>query len=400
MLYEKLSPEITERILADRARGTSPRRGAGEEMALRRNPARDRASLWRPAYARDVDKILHSAYYSRYQDKTQVFSFTHNDDVTRRALHVQLVSRIARGMGAILGLDLDLIEAIALGHDIGHTPFGHAGEKYLSALYRGRTGRYFNHNVHSVRVLDTVFPYNLSLPTLDGILSHNGEIELAEYRPRPLSGFAEFDRRLEDCYREQDGSASLVPSTLEGCLVRISDIIAYLGKDRQDATRAGLIPDETVFREGAIGRGNSELINNLTVNVIEHSYGKDAICMDGEHFRALTEAKRENYGKIYLSGEVSGKMEDTVRPMMEEMYDTLRRHFTQGITSSPLFRHHVALVDRHRGYYGAPSYLEAVTADDAVTDYLASMTDDYFVELYRHLFPKSPREIKYEGYAF
>jgi dGTPase len=137
MRYEKLSPELTGRLRRDREEGKTPRVGAGEADALRRAPDRDRPNLWRPAYARDVDKILHSAYYSRYQDKTQVFSFTHNDDVTRRALHVQLVSRIARGMGAILGLDLDLIEAIALGHDIGHTPFGHAGEKYLSELYFG-----------------------------------------------------------------------------------------------------------------------------------------------------------------------------------------------------------------------------------------------------------------------
>ena len=400
MRYEKLSAELTERIRRDRAEGKTPRRGATEAQAQRRDPTRDRANLWRPAYARDAEKILHSAYFSRYQDKTQVFSFTHNDDVTRRALHVQLVSRIARGMGAVLGLDLDLIEAIALGHDIGHTPFGHAGEKFLSELYFGRTGRFFNHNVHSVRVLDTVFPYNISLPTLDGILSHNGEIELAEYRPRPLRDFGEFDERVEKCYVEKDGSVHLVPSTLEGCLVRVSDIIAYLGKDRQDATRAGLIPDESVFREGAIGRGNSELINNLTVNILEHSYGKDAICMDEEHFRALSDAKGENYGKIYLSDKVSGKMRDTVRPMMEEMYNALRRHFVEGDRSSPLFRHHVAFVERHRGYYGAPPYLDTVTADDAVVDYLASMTDDYFVELYRHLFPSSPREIRYEGYSF
>ena len=195
--YEKLSPELIERIQADREAGKKSL--LATKTGRRRNEARDRESVWRPAFARDADKILHSAYYSRYADKTQVFSFYKNDDVTRRALHVQLVSRIARTLGGVLGLNLDLIEAIALGHDIGHTPFGHAGEKFLSELTLETTGRYFNHNVHSVRVLDRIFPYNITLETLSGILSHNGEIEMAEYRPHPLSGFEEFDGQMKMC---------------------------------------------------------------------------------------------------------------------------------------------------------------------------------------------------------
>ena len=108
--------------------------------------------------------------YNRYADKTQVFSLYRNDDISRRSSHVQLVSRIARNIGGLLGLNTDLIEAISLGHDIGHTPFGHAGEHKLNELYNGNTGRYFNHNVHSVRVLDQIFNLNLSMETLDGIL--------------------------------------------------------------------------------------------------------------------------------------------------------------------------------------------------------------------------------------
>lgn len=106
-----------------------------DEMAIRRDNSKDKSTIWRPAFTRDVDKIMHSAYYNRYSDKTQVFSFYKNDDIKRRALHVQLVSRIARNIGQVLGLNLDLIEAIALGHDLGHTPFGHAGEDFLRELY-------------------------------------------------------------------------------------------------------------------------------------------------------------------------------------------------------------------------------------------------------------------------
>ena len=152
--YEYLSAEMSERIKSDIENGTRPTFAAVGANATRRNPDVDKESVWRTAYVRDVDKIMHSPFYNRYTDKTQVFSFFKNDDITRRALHVQLVSRIARTIGYALNLNLDLIEAIALGHDIGHTPFGHAGERYLSDAYHAETGRYFNHNVHSVRVLD------------------------------------------------------------------------------------------------------------------------------------------------------------------------------------------------------------------------------------------------------
>ena len=189
-----------------------------------------------------------------------MFSLYKNDDISRRALHVQLVSRIARNIGRLLGLNLDLIEAIALGHDMGHTPFGHAGEAVLSKLYHKHTGRYFNHNVHSVRVLDRIFHYNISLQTLDGILCHNGELELEEYRPSKLSTFEEFDKIFEDCYTK-NCSGILIPSTLEGCIVRISDIIAYLGKDRQDAERAKLLTDNSIFNDNAIGTFNAKIIN-------------------------------------------------------------------------------------------------------------------------------------------
>ena len=126
--------------------------------------------LWRPAFVRDIEKILHNPYYNRYSDKTQVLSAYQNDDISRRALHVQLVARIARNIGRMLGLNEDLIEAVSLGHDIGHTPFGHAGERFLNELYHAHTGRFFNHNVHSVRVLDKLVSRNMSLQVLDGPL--------------------------------------------------------------------------------------------------------------------------------------------------------------------------------------------------------------------------------------
>lgn len=121
---------------SNRAHNTLPQVAFNEDNVVRRNNNKDKSSLLRPPFTRDIDKIMHCPYYNRYADKTQVFSFYKNDDITRRGLHVQLVSRIARTMGKALNLNLDLIEAIALGHDIGHTPFGHVGERFPDGLLR------------------------------------------------------------------------------------------------------------------------------------------------------------------------------------------------------------------------------------------------------------------------
>ena len=153
--FETLSGELCARMEKDRADGSFLQVGAEDTSAIRRDISRTgKDTIWRPAFARDIDKILYCPYYNRYSDKTQVFSLVKNDDITRRALHVQLVSRVARTIGKALRLNLDLIEAIALGHDMGHTPFGHAGESYLDELYFQHAGRHFHHNIHSVRVLD------------------------------------------------------------------------------------------------------------------------------------------------------------------------------------------------------------------------------------------------------
>lgn len=231
--YNSLSKELQEKIIEDRTNHWVNPYAFKDEAVLRRKMDHDKANLWRPAFVRDCEKIMHLPLYNRYADKTQVFSLYKNDDISRRSQHVQLVSRIARNIGTLLGLNLDLIEAISLGHDIGHTPFGHAGESKLSELYNGQTGKYFMHNVHSVRVLDKMFPLNLSLQTLDGILAHNGELELKEYLPENYSDFGIFDEKVNMCYLDKTADKLLVPATLEACVMRVSDIIAYLGKDRQ-----------------------------------------------------------------------------------------------------------------------------------------------------------------------
>lgn len=400
MQYQKLSKELTEQILEDKRKNWINPYACTDDKVIRRNPKRDKANLWRPAFVRDIDKILHSPYYNRYADKTQVFSFYKNDDITRRALHVQLVSRIARNIGNVLGLNEDLIEAIALGHDIGHTPFGHAGERMINTIYHGHTGRYFNHNVHSVRVLDSLFWRNISLQTLDGIICHNGEFEQKEYRPLVLSDFEEYDKMVEACYTEEENIGMLIPSTLEGCVVRISDMIAYLGKDRQDARKANLHMDMNVFTNGEIGVENAEMTNNLTVNIIENSYGKDYIQMGNDYYQALKKAKQENFQYIYQNEQMDKEYQGKIRPMVEAVYEKLLQDAIEKNPDSYLYKHHVGLVRQQRGYYSeeeAPDYMET-EPNQIVVDYMASMTDDYFVDLYHELFPKGKYKICYIPY--
>ncbi len=395
--YMKLSKELQERIVQDRADGVVFDFACRDEDVIRRVPDRDRANIWRPAYVRDTEKILNVPYYSRYADKTQVFSFRKNDDISRRSYHVQLVSRIARNIGSVLGLNTDLIEAIALGHDIGHTPFGHEGERQLSALYKAQTGRYFNHNVQSVRVLDKMINWNISLQTLDGILCHNGEMEQQEYRPLQIKDFAELDERVEKCTKDQANIANLIPCTLEGCVVRISDIIAYLGKDRQDALKLGVISKEDMFSTGDIGGSNAEIINNLVVNIIENSYGKPYLSMDENVFNTLKLAKKENGRVIYANSDEGNQYKESVQPMLEQMYITFLKDVKNHNRDSYVYRHHIEYVKEFNKYSAVTVDYEETEPNQIVVDYIASMTDDYFVDLYQHLFGDR-YSVRYVGY--
>ncbi|MCR5666625.1 MAG: HD domain-containing protein [Eubacterium sp.] len=396
--YHSLSQELQQRIITDRKEGKSNPYRFGDDFYIRRNMEKDKGSLLRPTFVRDCEKILHLPLYSRYSDKTQVFSFYHNDDLSRRGLHVQLVSRIARNIGTLLGLNVDLIEAIALGHDIGHTPFGHAGERFLSEIYHEKTGRYFNHNVHSARVLDDMFVRNMTLQVLDGILCHNGEFEQQEYRPNTEKTFEDYDREIEACYTEGAPAIKrLIPCTLEGCVVRISDMIAYIGKDRQDAVNARIIPHTDIFTKIEIGVGNAEMINNLVVDIVENSYGKDYILLSEQAFADLSLAKKENYEKIYNNEGLNHKYNEIIRPMFRELYERLLTDLKKDNRDAWIFKHHIDFMNEQRKYYEGSEYLEE-EENQIVVDYIASMTDDYFIQLYDLLFPKSRHKITYHSY--
>lgn len=396
--YHQLDISVEEQIKENLSKGVlSPYRFM-DENAVRRKMDKDKNCVLRPSFGRDIEKILHLPLYNRYNDKTQVFSFYNNDDITRRGLHVQLVSRISRNIGRMLGLNLDLIEAIALGHDVGHTPFGHAGERYLSELLQNETGRHFNHNVHSTRVLDILYRRNISLQTLDGILCHNGEFELNEYYPKSGITFEEYDENVEACYTDGgEAIKKLVPSTLEGCVVRICDIIAYIGKDRQDAITAKILSDDSMFSSEFIGSHNAEMINNLTVDIVNNSLGKDCIILSEQAFSDLKTAKKENYEYIYRNEKIESQYNEIIKPMFGEIYYKLLRDVKDKNITSFIYKHHINAIQKSCQYYEDWNYISE-EPNQIVVDFIASMTDDYFIDLYRLLFPDSDRIIEYHSY--
>lgn len=382
-----LSPEAEAQVREIRASGQLSPYATPDTAAIRRDPREaDADTVLRPAFVRDTEKVIHLPAYNRLAGKTQVFSFRANDDLSRRGLHVQLVARVARDISRALGLNLDLTEAIALGHDIGHTPFGHAGERYLNAVYHERTGRWFFHNVQSVRVLDGLAGRNISLQTLDGAICHNGEFEQQVFETSDLADFAGFDAMVERCWAEGDPFIShLRPMTLEGCVVRVSDIIAYVGKDRQDAIRARIC-DEGSFDDGLGGAYNAWALKAFVADVVEHSVGQPRIAMSEAGFHELARAKRENYEKIYRAPAVEDGLTDSMAELFRRLYESVVDDLAAGREGSPVFRHHIRFVNEWLSHYGHVYDWER-DLDLTAVDYISSMTDDYFMAICEHLFP-------------
>ncbi|MEF9989638.1 MAG: HD domain-containing protein [Christensenellaceae bacterium] len=399
MKYTRYDKEIYDTLYRDLkdAQDALGTYATKDSHALRRQ--KETFVVSRPNFIKDIERVINCRYFNRYADKTQVFSLYKNDDISRRILHVQIVSRIARNIGRMLKLNLDLIEAIALGHDLGHTPFGHAGERFLSEIYHQNTGRYFNHNVHSVRILDKILRLNLSLQTLDGILCHNGEKVIGEYTPYIYEdgafGFESFDVRMEQCYTHEHIIGELVPATLEGCVVRLCDVIAYLGKDRQDAAILGI---QQPFEDNeVIGSTNSEFISNIIVNIVSNSYGKNYLLLDEEYAQALDHEKKVNYTTIYEPQD-SNDTHEIIHQMFCDTYAKLLDDLLNKDENSPIFRHHINHI--FKGFYNAEERLSSYLKEESnqiVVDYIASMTDDYFMDLHEYLFPGS-KKIKYKSY--
>ena len=329
----------------------------------------------RTIFSKDTDRIIHSLSYTRYIDKTQVYSFIENDHITHRVLHVQLVSKIARTIGKVLNLNQDLIEAIALGHDVGHTPFGHTGEKFLNDICIKENIGYFKHNAQSVRALKDIEEVNISLQTLDGILAHNGEMLQNQYKPIKKT-IEQFQKELKDSFNNEEYGKKITPMTLEGCVVRISDIIAYIGRDIEDAIIVGSIKREDIPKEitDILGDNNSTIVDTLIKDIINNSIGKGYISFSKDVYDALINLKKWNYKKIYNSKEAC-KNQEIIEKYFYKLYNLYLGYlkFENKDTNVSKERLYEFINDR------SAEYKENTSEERMIIDYIAGQTDNYFL---------------------
>lgn len=332
-------------------------------------------------YFRDIDRIIHSLSYTRYSDKTQVYTNNNNDHISKRIIHVQLVSKIARTIGRALNLNEDLIEAIALGHDIGHTPIGHTGEAILNEISLKELGEMFNHNIQSVRnymVLEkNGFGSNLTIQTLDGIMCHNGEMVSNIYYPNPKT-MEEFLDEYEKCYTDKEILKKVRPMTLEGCVVRISDIIGYIGRDIEDAINLGVLKREEVpknIRE-VLGTTNKEIVNTIILDIVTNSLEKPYIKLSDSVYHAIFDLKKFNYEHIYSKANTKEQL-SFYKEGMIALYNKYLKDIETHNLNSDIYQIFLNQMD--------DQYIKNTNPKRMVIDYLAGMTDEYFVNAIKNI---------------
>ena len=289
----------------------------------------------RTEYQRDRDRIIYSKAFIRLKNKTQVFFSPEGDHYVTRLTHTLDVSQIARSLARALSLNEDLTEAIALGHDLGHTPFGHSGERILNKLNPAG----FKHNEQSVRVVDVLEKdgqgLNLTFEVRDGILNHK---------------------------------KGLKPATLEGMCVNVADRIAYINHDLNDAVRAGILKIEDVPEDirNTLGSTSRERINTAINSVYKNSAGKKEVELDNEVLEASDALRKFMFERVYLTRFARGEEQKA-----ERMISALYEYFIANVDQLPPT--YVGLIEK----YGK---------EQTVCDYLSSMTDRYAVYVFNKVF--------------
>ena len=339
---------------------------------------------FRTEFFRDIDKILYSLSFIRYVDKTQVFSNNNNDMISKRISHVQMVSKIARTIGRALNLNEDLIEAASLGHDLGHVPYGHQGEKILNEISLKHNEGFFAHNVQSVRTLMNIenngLGNNVTLQVLDAILCHNGEIIQNVYSPVKKSK-EEFLEEYLKTYNDKQILKKIKPMTLEGCVVRISDVVAYIGKDVEDAIRLGIIDITQVPNKikNILGTTNSEIVNTIVKDIIENSLNKNYIKLSENVFSALLDLMNFNYKNIYAKANTEEELQN-IEIMFNKLFELYYEQIQNNKTNEDIYTLYLNEMDS--------SYIKNNSTARIVIDYIAGMTDNFFNYQYKKYFTK------------
>ncbi len=367
-----------------------------QEESLSPFAARSRDSLGRAVpsekcrvrteFERDTGRILFSHEFRRLRHKTQVFFNPKNDHICTRMEHVLYVNYISNTIARTLNLNTDLIGAIAFGHDLGHPPFGHSGEKTLDECVRSvAPDMRFRHEAHSLRVVDRLairkdhpgeFGFNLTFEVRDGIASHNGE-SYDEILLVP-------DRSKRPPDLDAAGAARRMPATLEGCVVRFADKIAYIGRDIEDAVRAGIMEFEDIPRsvKSELGRTNGEIINTLVSDIIAGSIGQDRIALSREKGEAMKSLLLDNVSRIYRSERIRA-YERTAVQMVEGLFSAL---LSASSDPEKMRASQWKVFQMFCDYTDERQYADDEPAVRKVTDFIAGMTDSFartcFEEIY------------------
>jgi dGTPase len=391
MKETKLEPEIANQILANNLKREDNQLSnfaclSNKAIRFEKEKEPDRKNI-RPPFFHDTDKIIHSLAYTRYIDKTQVFYLSENDHITHRVLHVQLVSKIARVIGRALRLNEDLIEAMSLGHDLGHVPYGHDGERKIDEILQKNTNEYFCHNAQSVRALQLLEKkgkgLNLTIQVLDGILCHNGELMLNEYNPDFNKTKEQFIKEYDNCWKIKDSSTKIISMTLEGCVMRISDVIAYIGRDLEDAITLGLIKRKDIPKSvtKSIGNNNASIVNNFALDIINNSFDKDYIKLSDEKYEAITEFY-DFSKKAIFQNPLKSTQDEKIKKMFDVLFDFYLEDLEGNKNSTSISNYYVKSMSEE--------YHEKTSKPRIVCDYIAGMTDHFFNNEFKEvMIPKS-----------
>lgn len=389
--------------------------GANPALAARKSALYEREGDIRSPFARDYTRILHSSAYRRLKHKTQVFFNAENDHVCTRMEHVAHVESVAYTMAVNLGLNEELTKAIAFGHDLGHAPFGHHGEKVLSALSEKYVGRTFWHERQGLRIVDELdlledndgIMRNLDLTyaVRDGIISHCGEVDENALSPR---------KELFDLSRiERVGQYP--PATWEGCIVKLADKVAYLGRDMEDAVSLGFLDEgkrrelNSLFAGGGNAVNTTVIMHDIIVDVCRHSSPEEGIVISPGYFEKLSAVKAFNYRNIYKNPRFAA-FQRYAELIIETLFGGLYSLWNGGDVFGEIARYAAVypelggaflswlikfcdaegLPPEKRGdmarYSNAKPYgklSDARTYALAITDFIAGMTDAYAIRLFQ-----------------
>lgn len=346
-----------------------------ELLVKRKN---ERKEDFRGAFYRDTTAIIHSSPFRRLKHKTQVFFAPSNDHICTRMEHVLHVSSIASTICRPLGLDTELAWAIGMGHDLGHTPFGHVGEVIMDKICVSKGLGNFEHEVNSLRVVDKLSDngkgLNLTYAVKDGIVSHCGEHFVQRIIPS-------FEIKDLDSIKTRK---TLVPSTFEATVVRFSDSIAYLGRDFEDASRLGILtkplPEEI---KSVLGSTNGEIINTLVTDIIENSSQSEGIGFSDKVYKAVERMKDYNYNYIYRSDILKGYTAYFER-LLKLIYTYIESLFKNGDSIKEACEAEKNMLAA--GFYAHYAEMKSVydsmgeSVDRLIFDYVAGMSDNFALD--------------------